>query len=397
MANTKTSALNALAGSALDGADYFPVLDSSATELKKLLASDLLAIEQRPNVLINGGFDFAQRQTPGTLTAITTDKYSADRWRISRETASLQYARVDTNGSLESGITGRYYGQFKQITSAGKFAIYQPVEAINTFPLASRVVSFQCKLKASSSKTIRLGLVQLNSSGTVDTINATVVPTWGSNSTDPTLATNHARITPSAAVSNGSVSGSGISCSVTSSWQQFGGVFTMPSNAKNIIPMIWTDSQFSANDSLYVAEAGLYDGSALRAWLPRSLALENSLCRRYCYSQVDGAFAALRFSTDYVFTYSVFPVQMRTTPTMTTSITGWVGGTTPASTEVAGYNLSAAGNISITGSLSLSAAFTSDVAARIAFQASSSFDGSAGASAQIRLGTAARIIYDAEL
>lgn len=281
MANTKTSALTALAGSALDAADYFPVLDSSATELKKLLAGDLLAIEQRPNVLINGGFDFAQRQVPGTLTAITTDKYSADRWRISRETASLQYARIDTNGSLESGITGRYYGQFKQITSAGKFAIYQPVEAINTFPLASRVVSFQCKLKASSSKTIRLGLVQLNSSGTVDTINATVVPTWGSNSTDPTMATNHARITPSAAVSNGSVSGSGISCSVTTSWQQFGGVFTMPSNAKNIIPMLWTDSQFSANDSLYVAEAGLYDGSALRAWLPRLFKHEMALCQRY--------------------------------------------------------------------------------------------------------------------
>lgn len=329
MANTKTSALNALAGASIDAeADYVPWLDSSASELKKVLAGDIRAMLIQPNMLINGEFGFAQRQTPGTLTAITTDKYSADRWRISRETASLQYARIDTNGSLESGITGRYYGQFKQITSAGKFAIYQPVEAINTFPLASRVVSFQCKLKASSSKTIRLGLVQLNSSGTVDTINATVVPTWGSNSTDPTLATNHARITPSAAVSNGSVSGSGISCSVTTSWQQFGGVFTMPSNAKNIIPMLWTDSQFSANDSLYVAEAGLYDGSALRAWLPRSTQQELALCQRYYAKNAgidtgpgDGAtdfgqqFFSVAYDTSTANARIDFPVSMRIAPT----------------------------------------------------------------------------------
>ena len=329
MANTKTSGLTALAGASIDAeADSIPLLDSSASELKRVLAGNIRSMLIEPNVLINGGFDFAQRQAPGTLTAITTDKYSADRWRISRETASLQYARIDTNGALETGLTGRYYGQFKQITSAGKFAIYQPVEAINTFPLASRVVSFQCKLKASSSKTIRLGLVQLNSSGTVDTINATVVPTWGANSTDPTLATNHARITPSAAVSNGSVSGSGISCSVTTSWQQFGGVFTMPSNAKNIIPMLWTDSQFSANDSLYVAEAGLYDGSALRAWLPRLTQHELALCQRYFLVIGDRDVTYEKFGfgpagfTTAAYMWMAFPVHMRIIPTFSSSAAG---------------------------------------------------------------------------
>ena len=39
MANTKTSALNALAGASIDAADYVPWLDSSASELKKVLAS----------------------------------------------------------------------------------------------------------------------------------------------------------------------------------------------------------------------------------------------------------------------------------------------------------------------------------------------------------------------
>lgn len=45
MANTKTSDLTALAGSALDVADYFPCLDSSASTLKKLLASAIALID----------------------------------------------------------------------------------------------------------------------------------------------------------------------------------------------------------------------------------------------------------------------------------------------------------------------------------------------------------------
>src|SRR5689334_7601271 len=37
------------------------------------------------NCLINGGFDFAQRQDPATLTTIAIDNYGPDRWRVSRE------------------------------------------------------------------------------------------------------------------------------------------------------------------------------------------------------------------------------------------------------------------------------------------------------------------------
>jgi len=373
--------------------------DISAQDLRDFVVS-VPAQWPHANVLINGGFDFAQRQAPGTLTAITTDKYSADRWRISRETASLQYARIDTNGSLETGLTGRYYGQFKQITSAGKFAIYQPVEAINTFPLASRVVSFQCKLKASSSKTIRLGLVQLNSSGTVDTINATVVPTWGSNSTDPTLATNHARLTPSAAISNGSVSGDGISSSVTTSWQQFGGVFTMPSNAKNIIPMIWTDSQFSADDSLYVAEAGLYDGSALRAWLPRDTQHELLLCQRYCESYAgDGAVQEFPTASYIRTSTSIFSgplsIKLRSTPTFSSNITGWTGGA-PTTTTVAAYDRISDAYVTISGALTVTSSAVKGLA-ELRLTAGASFSGTARDRVSFFFGPDVRAIWDSEL
>lgn len=46
MANTKTSGLTALAVASVDDTDYIPTLDSSATQLKKLLLCDALAIQK---------------------------------------------------------------------------------------------------------------------------------------------------------------------------------------------------------------------------------------------------------------------------------------------------------------------------------------------------------------
>jgi hypothetical protein len=140
-----------------------------------------MASSARPlnNFLLNGGFDFAQRQTPGTATAIATDKYGPDRWRASSQSASLQYRRIDNSGSPATGTTARFYGTWTQITNSGKFLICQPLEGSVTAPLRSRTIVFQVKLKASSAKTIRLAILQLSTSGTIDAIPATLVTTWG--------------------------------------------------------------------------------------------------------------------------------------------------------------------------------------------------------------------------
>jgi len=225
------------------------------------------------NHLINGGFDFAQRQVPATLTTITTDKYGADRWRTSSQSASLQYQRNDATG--ETGITCLYYGSFKQITNSGKFMVYQIVEGINSIPLRGKTVTFSIYMKASSAKTIRMNVIELQTAGTMDSIPATFVAGWNGNTNDPTLNTNLAYI------------GTSVSKSVTTSWASYSVTVTIPTNSKNVICAVWADSQFSANDILSVAEAGLYMGSIAPTWTSRPIQQELAMCQRYYQKSYD--------------------------------------------------------------------------------------------------------------
>lgn len=269
------------------------------------------------NYLINGGFDFAQRQTPATLTAVpATDSYAADRWKVAWQTTNVQYQRVDTDGALETGITARYYGTYKQVSGAGKFIVYQIIEGSNTLPLAGQPVTFPIKLKTSIAKTIRMAVLQVTSSGTVDTIPNPVNSAFGANSTDPTWGANVA------------VVGSVTSQSVTTAWTNFSVTVTAPSNAKNLILAVWTDSQFAINDTLSMTEAGLYvAGSAVTPWQPRPIAVEQVLVQRYCQKSYDidvapastsanGSSAAVAINTSetYNLGYIFLATTMRITP-----------------------------------------------------------------------------------
>lgn len=236
------------------------------------------------NHLANGGLWLAQRQDPSTATTIAQDGYGPDRWRSCRENADLKYFRTaDTNGDY-------YYGTYRKITNAGKFLVVQILEAVNTFPLQSRVVTFACRLSANVAKTVRLGLIQLTSAGTIDTIPANIVPTtWGSTGTDPTLGTNLAYITPASVPTNanGTINSNAVDCSVTTGWQIFGGTFTMPSDCKNVMVALWTDAQFSVNDQLNLGRLQLVDGGVLRDWLPMSMAFEIERCQPYYEKSYD--------------------------------------------------------------------------------------------------------------
>lgn len=222
------------------------------------------------NFLINGGFDFAQRQAPGTLTNVSTsDSYTADQWKAAWQSSSLQYQRLDTNGAVEVGLSSRYYGTYKQVTTAGKFIVYQPIEGAAIQPLLGRNVTFQCKMKASPAKTIRMAILQLGSGGIIDTIPNPINSAFGANTVDPTWS------------SNISILGSASSQSVATTWAPLSVTLTVSSSAKNLFVAIWTDSAFSAGDTLSLAEAGLYLGIAPVPWQPRPLAVELVLCQRF--------------------------------------------------------------------------------------------------------------------
>lgn len=290
------------------------------------------------NALTNGTFLFAQRQTPGTLTSYGSfsggRKYAADRWGITGENDSVQYRRVDTIAAPETGIGSRYYAELKKITSAGKIVFSQVIEGVDTASYRGRRVRVQFKAKNSvGSHTLRLILLYLNGSGTVDSIPATFVSAFGSAGVDPTWGTNLVAIAPAYAGANGTVSGSGVSNVLTSSWQQYGGVFSVPTSAQNLIAVVVSNGQLAANDIVHLGEFGLFDGDDEQPVIVTDVHDELERCQRFCWKTfaVDTAPAQNVGAATGEFRWPalgnsgvtsrggscMFPVRMRAVPTVT--------------------------------------------------------------------------------
>ena len=225
------------------------------------------------NYLLNGGHDLAQRQTPGTLTTIATTKYGPDMWQMFESTTDWQYARLDATGV--AGLTSQYYGEWKKITNSDKGIWVQKLMANNSIPLRSKGCTFQIKMAASSSKTINIAILELQTAGTADTWPSPIASALGANTVDPTWGTNVAVCTAK------------VACSVTTSIQSFSVTATLPSNSKGYAVAVWTDSQFSANDILYVGEAMLTVGSTVQAWTPRIRAQEIAMCQAFYEKSYD--------------------------------------------------------------------------------------------------------------
>ena len=239
------------------------------------------------NLLVNGGFWFAQRQAPATLTTYSNTSgrtYHADYWTFTNENASAQFARGDLIAAPATGVASRYRARIKKITNTGKVILAQVVEGDDVAPYRGRKVYFQINAANSvGSTTLRLILLQLTSSGTVDTIPATFVSAFGAASTDPTWGTNLSAITPDTANANCSIVGNGLTCTLSSSFTVYGGSFTIPTNCVNLIAVIATDNLMVTNDVYFLTEVGIYDGTEERPWLPLSIEEEFGRAMRRCW------------------------------------------------------------------------------------------------------------------
>lgn len=242
------------------------------------------------NVLCNGGFDVIQRAA-AALTNITSPSttnrvYSADRWGFTVGNATTpQFQQVDTLGAPETGIVARYYGLYKQLTNAAKIALTQVVESGGTAPLRGRVVRFQCKMRllTGSNRTVQLGLI--NNTGTADAPTAGWISAFNGNGVSPTLGASLAFIAPNVSPTGdgGTIGADSMQCPLTSTWARFSCVFTVPTTAKNVMPVIWSTNTFAANDDLLITECGLYDGPEINDWIPLGPTLELERCQRfYC-------------------------------------------------------------------------------------------------------------------
>jgi hypothetical protein len=245
------------------------------------------------NLCINGDFGFAQRQVPTTLTsnAILAGgrTYAFDRFFQSNlgTTAVVQTQQVSNLGGAEIGIQAESYGKFKVITLASKLVVGQVIESTNMNHTLGLRVRFSCKMKYSvaASMPVRLGMVYMTGAGTVDTISRAAsgfISAFGAAGVDPTFtaAANLAYLTPIIA-EGGTITGNGVDINLTNAWVRYSATFLIPATARNIIPMVWSNTTLVANDELNITEWGVYVGEESRDWHPKHQALELIDCDRY--------------------------------------------------------------------------------------------------------------------
>lgn len=243
------------------------------------------------NYLINSGFEFAQRQTPGTLTsyfALGSARHNtSDGWQSTPENTNAQYQRVDTGGSGtgESGLNARYYGKWKKISTVGKLHVYQNIENVHMANIRGHKVRFQVKLRYSvaTNMVVRLMCIQLTSSAaSSESYPSTFISAHNGGGIDPTMGTNVAYVTPeTGSAENGVIVGSGITCELSNSWVRYSGVWTVPSTCRNVGFMVVSNDQFQINDEINVAEPGVYDGPSVADWNPPTSMDEYLRCARY--------------------------------------------------------------------------------------------------------------------
>jgi len=281
---------------AAPGANYVDILQDSTDpfRIKAIDSRGLIHTLSRYNVsanyLYNGDFPLRQRVAAAltNFTGSATDRvFTADRWgHTTGNTTTPQYQQVDTNITPESGITARYYGLFKQLTNAAKICVSQSLIASDCLELRGAKVRFQVKMRKSvgADKTVNIGILQLTSAGTVDVIPATFISAFNGAGVDPTFGANLALIAPDAdKLDNTAVSGNKLTCAITSTWQRFSGVFTLPTTFKNLVLVVFTNDTLAVNDDLLLTECGLYAGQDILDFGSRDYVDEVGRCQQfYC-------------------------------------------------------------------------------------------------------------------
>jgi hypothetical protein len=227
---------------------------------------------QDRNILDNGSLMIRQRVATAStaITGISTTTRGgvvADRWSVTTSVATnLNWAQIDSIGSPESGLLARYYGSIIASTAGKKVMLSQFLVASQMAHLRGKIVRFSLKhnQKVGSGQTYKLGIIQLQTAGTVDAPPAFLSGAWStSTGVDPAWNTNTLQITPETVptAENGTVTGNYINVtSVAGTWTRSSGCFTIPSNCKGLYVVFFSDATGGTTDNISIAELQLTQG-----------------------------------------------------------------------------------------------------------------------------------------
>ena len=246
------------------------------------------------NRIINGNFDIWQRGT--SFTSLTSAEFTADRWNLEASGATIDVSRQEfTLGQTDVPENPKYFLRYAVTTGNDNSRIVQKIEGVSTF----------------AGQTVTLSYWARHSSGILPTgLQARLRHEFGSGGT------------PSSTVY---VAGSNIN--LTSSWQKFTQVFTVPSvSGKTLgtagndylgVNLMWQIGSETSAYTIDIAQVQLEAGSVATPFCPAgggSYGAELALCQRY-YQTTDAM--PLTGSTASACAGTLqFRSQMRATPTV---------------------------------------------------------------------------------
>lgn len=300
------------------------------------------------NILYNGGMLIQQRVATAStaITGISTTTRAgvvADRWAVTTSVASnLNWAQIDSSGSVETNLLARYYGSIISSSAGKKVMISQWAINRDMAHLRGQKVRLSVKhnQKVGSGQLYHLGLIQLNASGTVDTSPAFLSGAWSTTTgVAPAWNTNLAAISPDTSPTgeNGTVNGSYLDITtVATTWVRSSCVFSIPTTAKNLVAVFFSDATGGTTDNISVTEFQLTQGPEIIDYVEPFAPLQMYKCRQFFSKSFPatvvpavslseatagsgavgaiGKAAATALAANYGI---VFPVEMWKVPTMT--------------------------------------------------------------------------------
>lgn len=245
------------------------------------------------NILYNGGMLIQQRVATAStaITGISTTTRGgvvADRWSVTTSVASnLNWAQIDSSGAAETNLLARYYGSIISSSAGKKVMISQFIINRDMAHLRGQKVRVSIKhnQKVGSGQLFKLGLLQLNASGTTDTSPAFLSGAWSTTTgVDPAWGTNIAAITPDASPTgeNGTITGSYLNITtVATTWTRSSCVFTVPTTAKNLFVVFFNDATGGTTDNISMTEIQLTQTATIVDYVEPQAPLQLTKCQQF--------------------------------------------------------------------------------------------------------------------
>lgn len=245
------------------------------------------------NIVDNGAFRVQQRQVAAStaiagVSTTTRAGQVADRWAVTTSVATnLNWQQVDTAGTQDTGLQARYYGSIISSTAGKKVMLSHVVLSSDMSRLRGKKcrVSIKHNQKVGTGQTYRMGVLQLTNAGTVDTMPAFLTGAWSTTTgVDPVWGTNLSSITPDASPvgENCTVGATWATItSVATTWTKSSAVFTIPTSAKNLVFVFFSDATGGTTDNISVAEVMITSGTEVVDFAELPLSVELVRCQRF--------------------------------------------------------------------------------------------------------------------